>query len=504
MTTEGPAALQKPGASAVRTLPGPPLPRIACILSAPLRMTSRHLLRVVVATGMLFTTAHPLSAQRAPDRATLVTRIDSIVAAAMAVKNAGIQIAVVQGRDTILMKGYGIANAEHDIAVLPQTVFKIGSVTKQFTSAAIMQLVEQGKLTLDDTLGKFMPKAPLHWHPVTMRQLLNHTSGIPSLTDVGPKVRSALVMGMKRDSIFELLRGDSLMFEPGKGFYYNNTGYYLLGMLVEQLSGKTYSAYLAEMVRPLGLTQTTYCGGPQIITHMAAGYDRQGASLVNTGAVSMETPFSAGSICSTARDLALWAAALAQGRVVKPESYKSMTSPVTLPSAYRMTYGFALQADTMGTRRVVQHGGNINGFSSHLLTVPGDSLYIAVNINVSGAPAGGISADIARLIVGEPRVAVAQKDEPVPAAERAKFMGRYRVGQPNGTRSEITIGEQDDHLTLLPPGGAQPIILQHQGKNVFSVRGQPTQRVLFDMTGNTVTGIVLDRGVRPLMGTKLK
>ncbi len=470
-------------------------------------MATRLPLRALLSSAVLLAAVAPqLSGQRpsSPSRAELVARIDTIVMSAMAIKSSGAQVAVVQGRDTLVMKGYGLADGANDIPVGPNTVFKIGSVTKQFTSAAIIQLVEQGKLALTDTLGKFLPKSPAHWHRVTLLQLLNHTSGIPSFTDVGIKARVPLTMGMRRDSIFELLRTDSLMFEPGRGFYYNNTGYYLLGMLIEQLSGKTYAQYLDEMIRPLGMTQTTYCGGSGIIKGMAAGYDRQGTTLVNTDAVSMEAPFSAGAICSTARDLVKWSVALANGRVVKPASYKLMTTPVALPSSYRMTYGFGITADTMGTRRVVMHGGNINGFSSNVVTVPGDSLYIAVNINVSGAPATGISTEIARAITGQPRVAVAQKDEPVSAGERAKFMGRYRIGESNGTRREYTIGEDSEHLTLVLPGGAQTMVLQRQAKGVFSVKGQPAARVLFDMNGETVTGIVLDRGVRPLMGAKVQ
>lgn len=274
-------------------------------------------------------------------------------------------------------------------------------------------------------------------------------------------------------------------------------------MLIEQLSGKTYAAYLADMVKPLGLTQTSFCTTGAIIKGMAAGYDRQGTTLVNTNAVNMDIPFAAGSICSTARDMVIWGQALAHGRVVKPASYKLMITPVTLPSAYRMTYGFALTADTMGTRRTVMHGGNINGFSSNLVTVPGDSLYVAVNINVSGAPATAISTDIARAITGEARVAVAQKDDDVSAAERARFVGRYRIGESNGARREYSIGEQEDHLTLVLPGGTQTIVLQRQARGVFSVKGQPASLVLFEMKGDTVTGIVLDRGVRPLMGEKI-
>ncbi|MES2522586.1 MAG: serine hydrolase domain-containing protein [Gemmatimonadota bacterium] len=467
-------------------------------------MNSRTVSHVVAAIATLLA-PDAISAQRSPaaSRAALLTRIDSIVSSAMPGTNAGIQVAVIRGRDTIVMKAYGLADVEHDIPVSAQTVFKIGSVTKQFTSAAVMQLVEQRKLSLNDTLGRFMPNAPAHWHRVTIRQLLNHTSGIPSFTDVGPKSRVPRIMGMRRDSIFELLRGDSLMFEPGRGFYYNNTGYYLLGMLVEHLSGKTYAAYVEEMIKPLGLRGTTYCGGRDIIKHRAHGYDPIGTSWLNTDVVDMDITFSVGSLCSTARDLVQWASALTSGRVVNAESFQLMATPVAIPTVYRMNYGFALIADSIGRRRTVEHSGNINGFSSNLLTVPRDSLFIAVNINASRAPATAISNEIARAVLGEARVDITPRVEPISAAERAKFTGRYRIGEPSGVRREYIITEQDEHLTLIVPGGGPPMILERIGKREFAVRGQSAPRVQFEMSGDTVAGIVIARGLRPLMGSRV-
>lgn len=440
----------------------------------------------------------------ASSRAATIAAIDSIVAANLKTPlNASLQLAVVKGSDTLVMKGYGSANLELDIAATPATVYRTGSVTKQFTSAMIMRLVEGGKLALTDSVGRLFPKAPAHWHRVTLHQLLNHTSGIPSLTDIGPRVRPVMTMGMKRDSIFELLRADSLMFEPGKGFYYNNTGYYLLGMLVEQTSGKKYGEYLLEMVTPLGLTHTTFCAGPALIANRAAGYDRTAAGLVNAGYIEMDMPFAAGSICSTARDLVKWGHALATGKVVSAASYRSMITPVKLAASYDMKYGFALMADTIGGRPVVEHGGNINGFNSQLTLLPRDSLIIAVNTNTSGGTATAVAEAVARVVVGAPRKPVAAKDEPITPAQRARFLGKYSVGEPNGTRREYTVAEQDDHLVLVFPGGAQTQILNWQGGNTFVLKVQPTARIRFDGQGEKVTGVVFDRGVRPLFGTRV-
>ena len=392
--------------------------------------------------------------------ARIVAAIYSIVAANLKTPlNASLQVAVVKGRDTLVMKGYGSANLELHVAATPATVYRTGSVTKQFTSAMIMRLVEGGKLSLADSVGKVFPKAPPHWHRVTLLQLLNHTSGIPSLTDIGSRVRPIMTMGMKRDSIFELLRGDSLMFEPGKGFYYNNTGYYLLGMLVEQASGKKYGDYLLEMVTPLGLTNTTFCAGPAIIANRAAGYDRTAAGLVNAGFIEMDMPFAAGSICSTARDLVKWAHALASGKVVSAQSYRTMTTPVRLTRSYDMRYGFALMADTLGGRPVVEHGGNINGFNSQLTLLPADSLIIAVNTYTAGGTAGAVAEAIARAVVGA--------------------------------------------LVLVFPGGAQTQPLNWQGGSTFVLKAQPTTRIRFDAQGDKVTGVVFDRGVRPLFGDRV-
>jgi D-alanyl-D-alanine carboxypeptidase len=443
-----------------------------------------------------------LTAQ-APSRAATVARIDSIVTAALAAPFSGFQVAVVKGRDTLLMKSYGMANIELAVPVTNNSVFRIGSLTKQFTSSAIMGLVEQGKLSLDDPLSKYMPNVPAHWRPITIRQLLNHTSGIPSYTDVGPRMRTVFATGTPRDSMLAMLRSDSLMFAPGTGFYYNNTGYYILGMLVEQLGGKQYGAYLADnLFKPLGLQHTMYCGTTEIIRDRASGYDRQGTALVNASYIDMDVPFAAGSLCSTARDLVTWANVLASGKVVRPESYKTMSTPVKLPSVRPLTYGFGLMADTLGSHRVVNHGGNIPGFAAELLHLPDDSLFVAVLSNTSSAPSGRIAQDIARVIVGVPRVAVAQRDEPVSPAERAAMAGRYSLAQPDGTRREVTVGDQDGKLMLTLPG--QPAMeLVRQSGPVFSVRGQPAARVLFEVNGARVTGLVIDRGVRPLPALRI-
>jgi CubicO group peptidase (beta-lactamase class C family) len=419
--------------------------------------------------------------------------------------SAGLSLAVVKGRDTLVMKGYGSANVELDVPATERTVHRIGSVAKQFTSAAVMQLVEQGKLRLDDTLGALLPQVPAHWRPITLRQLMNHTSGIPSYTDF-PRLRAYFATGLPRDSMIARLRGDSLMFAPGTGFYYNNTAYYLLGMIIEKVAGRPYAEHLRERVlAPLGLASTTYCATGPILKGRASGYAVANGALVNADYIDMDIPYAAGALCSTVGDLVAWTQALASGRVVSPASYQAMTTPVALKSVRPMTYGFGLGRDTLGGRRVVQHGGGIPGFSAHLTHMPDDSLVVAVLANSASTPSSELAVNIARVVIGLPlqRGPAPLADLPTTAAERSALVGRYRVAQPDGTREDAEVLEENGQL-MLRLGGRPALRLQRQQGQVFAPAGQPGVRVRFETAGNgRATGFLIDRASRPLPATRV-
>jgi CubicO group peptidase (beta-lactamase class C family) len=346
---------------------------------------SRQIRCTAAAVGLLVcgTPAGALRAQ-ATDRAAVVARADSIVRNAVTPLAPGYSVAVVRGRDTVLWKGYGSANLELSVPASVNTVYRIGSITKQFTAAAVLQLVEQSKLHLDDPVARHLPNAPAHWQPVRVRHLLNHTSGIPSFTELGGRMRTAYLTGLSGDSMVGLVRGDSLMFAPGTGFFYNNTAYYLLGRIIERVSGKSYATYVTEhLTKPLGLSRTTYCSNRLILEGRASGYEPQDGALVNSRALDMDVPFSAGALCSTVGDLTTWTRALASGRVVRPDSYQQMTSPAALPSVYPMTWGYGVHVDTAGTHCVLGHSGGIYGFTGQLSHYPEDSLIVVVLANSS-------------------------------------------------------------------------------------------------------------------------
>lgn len=321
-----------------------------------------------------------------PTSAQLVAFVDSIAGNAVRQhKSPGLSIAVARGGDVLVARGYGLADLENHVRATDSTVYRIGSITKQFTAAAIMQLAERGKLSLDDELTKWVPDWPTYGQRITIRHLLNHTSGVHNYTAV-PRWRAAMALDLSHDSLLAFVRGDTLDFAPGTSWRYSNTGYYLLGVIVEQASGQSYPDYVRTHVfEPLGLTGTSYCETAPLIPHRARGYSPSGqGDFVNAAQISMTQPFAAGSLCSTVRDLVAWTRALQSGKVVSADSYRQMTTPIPLPDGKPQRYGFGLGVGVLGTHRSVSHNGGINGFTSQMGSYPDDSLIVVVLTNIEG------------------------------------------------------------------------------------------------------------------------
>ena len=432
---------------------------------------------------------------------------DSIATAATRAGNvAALSIAVVRGADTIVMKGYGMANLENDIPATAQTVYRIGSVTKQFTSVAIMRLVERGKLSLDDEVTKYVPNAPTHGRRILVRHLMNHTSGIPSYTDVGPAFGRRSRMDLAHDSLLAIVRDDSLQFDPGTHFYYNNTGYYLLGMILERITGQPYGTYLRDsLFVPNGLTSSVYCSTGPIIKRRASGYDRGREGLVNTDFISMDLPYAAGSLCSSVGDLVKWTGFLHSGKLVNATSFATMTTPVKLTSGRPMSYGYGLSVDTLGSHRRVHHGGGINGFISELAYYPDDSLTVVVLANTSPAPSDQVADAIARVAFGMPAATppAPPADLPIPADELTRLAGNYAIIWPDGNRRPTKIYANGEQLMFQVENQPALRMMKQAAPNTFAVQNQPG-RVRFDIVNGAVIGFQIDRGARPLEAVRLK
>jgi len=303
-----------------------------------------------------------------------VDKIDGYVKAEMQrQKIPGVSLAVLRGGKIIALKSYGLANVEHQVSVKPETVFQSGSIAKQFTAAAVMILVQEGKISLDDKITKYFADAPDAWKNITVRHLLNHTSG---MGDYPPEVE--LRRDYTEDEYIAFIKKSPLVFETGTKWDYSNIGYVTLGALVRKITGKFYGDFLRERIfQPLGMTTARIISEADIVPNRAAGYRLENDKLKNQEWVSPSTNTTAdGSIYFTIMDLAKWDAALHGEKLLKKASLAQMWTPTKLSDGKTKDYGFGWHTTRIGNRRVIHHGGAWQGFKSYIVRFPDDKLTI--------------------------------------------------------------------------------------------------------------------------------
>jgi CubicO group peptidase (beta-lactamase class C family) len=350
---------------------------------------------------------------------------------------------VTRDGSTLFSKGYGLANAEHQVPNTPQTKFRLGSITKQFTAMAILILQEQGKLALDDAIGKYFDDPPGAWKDVTVHHLLSHTSGVPSYTS-DPEYPRRMAQPETVKSMIARFKDKPLDFSPGEKFAYSNSGYFLLGAIIERVSGASYEAFLKQAIfGPLGMSDSGYDHPTTLLPHRAAGYVRKGDVLENAEYLDMSQPYAAGSLYSTVLDLTTWDRALAEGKLVSKESMTRMFTPVKNNYAY----GWAV-TDRSG-RKEISHGGGINGFATDILRYPDQNLCVIVLCNVVPANPGRVARDLGAIALGEPyklpRVRSVARIDPAIFDE---YVGRYEISPDR----IITITREGDHLMAQATG----------------------------------------------------
>ena len=412
-------------------------------------------------------------------------QLDSVVRAAVSRGPiAGVSIAVRQGAGFEYLQGYGFADLEHDVPAGPHTVYRIGSITKQFTAAAVMRQVEAGRASLDDPLTRFLPAYPTQGHVVTMHHLLTHTSGIRSYTGLGEPWLEKMPLELTAEELMALFKDEPFDFAPGERYRYNNSGYFLLGVILDSIVGMPYGRYVeTELARPLGLESTWYCDERRIIPHRARGYTRSDSGFQRAAPLGMSQPGAAGALCSTAGDLLTWNAALAGGQVVGPAAYARMITPGRLTDSVFTDYGYGLAIGERQGRRVIEHGGGINGFSSHLAWYPDDTLTVVVLANTQEANASLLARDIARIALGV--VGPEVRDLPVSRDDIARYRGTYDLG-PLALRVFETNG------SLSAQGTNQPAFrLLYQGTHAFVAEFDTSVRVEFHVANGRATALTL-------------
>jgi D-alanyl-D-alanine carboxypeptidase len=412
--------------------------------------SGRRVARATSGVGILMVLTAGLARAEVPTPTATTAAIDTLLKGSFPSDRPGAAVIVVKDGRTLFRKAYGMADLELGVPLQPDMVFRLGSITKQFTAAAILMLAEEGKLSLQDPIEKHLAGYPTQGHVITIEHLLTHTSGIQSYTDMPGWMTSRIQSPMTVTELVDGFKKEPMQFAPGERWAYNNSGYILLGAIVEKASGKTYEAFVRERIfQPLGMTASYYDSTDPIIPKRAPGYTREGDQPRNARYLSMTQPYAAGSLASTVDDLARWDGSLYAERLLKKASLERAWTPYVLKGGKATGYGYGWGISTLRGRRAISHGGGIFGFSTYAVRLPNEGVYVAVLCN-SDSPAadpGYLAKKIAALALGDPF------PEPATITLDPKILERYAgVYQIDGT-STRTVTVEKGRLYTQRSGG---------------------------------------------------
>lgn len=392
----------------------------------------------------------------------LAAQIDAAIAPHYKAGEPGSTVIVTRDGKVVFRKAYGMANVEKGVPLTPESVLRLGSITKQFTATAILMLAEEGKLSVKDEITKFFPDYPVKGKKITIEQLLHHTSGIKSYTN-----KPDFMMNAHKDyTVAQMIDGfknDPFDFEPGTKYAYNNSGYILLGAIIEKVSGMPYAKFVEQRIFvPLGMENTAYEGQERGKAPRAAGYARQGEIFKPAMVLSMSQPYAAGSLVSNVDDLARWDKAISDGKLLKAASWQQAFTGAVLPDGQPTHYGYGWGQGEVRGAKTIGHGGGIFGFSTYAFRVPSEKLYVAV---LNNADSGRVQPEIvarkaAAVAMGKPYPLLAPI--PVDVASLAAYEGEYRIDA-DATRSFRV----ENGKLVMQRTGRPPVKVEAYGKDKF-------------------------------------
>ena len=346
----------------------------------------------------------------------------------------------------VLNKGYGMANYELGVPNSPETKFRLGSVTKQFTAMAILQLEERGKLKVTDTVKSVFPDYP-GGEKITIHHLLTHTSGIPNFTDSPDYLKTQTLPSPVLQTV-ERFKNLPLDFAPGERFSYSNSGYILLGAIIEKVTGRPYEEYVRENIfRPLGMEGTGYDHAETLLKNRASGYEFPADEMANATYIDMSIPHAAGALYSTVEDLYKWDRALDTDKLLSPAAMTRLFTP------FKGTYACGWTIGSFAGHKTIGHGGGINGFTTDIVRFPDDDACVIVLNNFATGFTDEISQALAGYLFGQAVEMPKEKKEiALPAAVLDAYPGQYRL---EGMQAVLTVTREGDRLFIELPGQAR-------------------------------------------------
>lgn len=351
--------------------------------------------------------------------------IDQIINKQYKPNEPGAAVLVAKDGKVVYKNAYGKSNLELDIDMTPENVFEIGSITKQFTAVSILMLAEEGKLSLDDEITKYIPDYPTNGNKITIHHLLTHTSGIKSYTSI-PTLQDFARKDLTPTELIDLFKNEPMDFKPGERYLYNNSGYFLLGYIIEKITGESYADFIQKRIFDKLNMNTSYYGSKsRLIKNRAAGYQEREQGFVNAPYISMTIPYAAGSIMSTVEDLYKWNNAIRANVLISKESLAKAFTNYTLNNGSKIDYGYGWSHDIINDVPVIEHGGGIFGYTTHGIYVPSQNAYIILLTNNGSRSPSETAYRVAALAIGKP-YPDASKAITLSKAQLEKWVGAYK------------------------------------------------------------------------------
>jgi len=439
-------------------------------------MQNRFLRRALPALALCLA----LSAEVTPER------LDQQVKAYAAQQKFNGAVLVVKDGKPLLNKGYGMANIEWQIPVTPSTKFRLGSITKQFTGMCVMLLEQDGKLSVNDPVSKYVPDAPAAWQQITIHHLLTHTSGIPNFTSFPDYTKTMMLESPPAESM-KKFRDKPLDFDPGTKFSYSNSGYVLLGYIIEKVSGMPYDRFIKQRVfDPLEMKDTGYDWNQTILANRASGYEIGPQGIVNARYIHMSIPHAAGALYSTTEDLAKWDRALSAGRLLNAENMKRYFTP------FKDGYAYGWTVASAEGKQVISHGGGINGFSTMITRIPEEKLLVVTLTNVVPSQAGRVATELSQLVLGkEVALPLERKEISLDTKALDEYVGDYELSP----TFMLKVTREGNNLITIATG-QPPVQVFAEAKDKFFLKVVDAQLTFTRDAEGKITGLTLHQNGR--------
>jgi CubicO group peptidase (beta-lactamase class C family) len=395
-------------------------------------------------------------------------QIDEMIEAQYKADIPGATALIARDGKVIYRNAFGLANLELNVPMSPENVFEIGSITKQFTAVSILMLLEQNKLTLDDEITAFIPDYPTMGKSITVHHLLTHMSGVKSYTDMA-SFRELARTDMTPIELIDVFKNEPMDFDPGEEWHYSNSGYILLGYIIEKVSGTSYADFIQENIfDKLGMQHSYYGSKTSLIPNRASGYQPTETGYRNADYLSMTLPYAAGSIMSTVDDLLLWNEAIHNDILISKSSKKMAFTNYLLNNGKATNYGYGWQPNELNGIPSIEHGGGIFGYNTMAVYVPSENVYVAVFTNGNGNSPTGLAVKMAALAIGKPYNQIEQIS--LSPVQLEKWVGTY---------------EFDDEVLRFITLKDGNLYSQREGSEVFKLIASSDSTFSFEDTTNT-------------------